>query len=116
MEDQDKYQALRDALPELLAEAARKGGENPRAKLIIELLAERDALAKGHFGTLRELPLATCALNAEEFARLEKRLKALLAFLGSPGDWGYRTQLGVLTIVLQNLLTDLRIDHPPGRR
>lgn len=40
----DKYQALRDGMPELQREAARKGGYNPRAQLIIDLLAERDAL------------------------------------------------------------------------
>jgi|LSQX01.1.fsa_nt_gb hypothetical protein len=40
----DKYQALRDGMPELQREAARKGGYNPRAPLIIDLLAERDAL------------------------------------------------------------------------
>lgn len=40
----DKYQVLRDGMPELQREAARKGGYNPRAQLIIDLLAERDAL------------------------------------------------------------------------
>ena len=40
----DKYQALRDGMPELQREAARKGGYNPRAQMIIDLLAERDAL------------------------------------------------------------------------
>lgn len=40
----DKYQDLRDGMPELQREAARKGGYNPRAQLIIDLLAERDAL------------------------------------------------------------------------
>lgn len=40
----DKYQTLRDGMPELQREAARKGGYNPRAQLIIDLLAERDRL------------------------------------------------------------------------
>ncbi|TCU92577.1 hypothetical protein [Paracandidimonas soli] len=40
----DKYETLRAALPELVDEARRQGGINPRAQLIIDLLAERDAL------------------------------------------------------------------------
>lgn len=40
----DKYEALRAALPELVDEARRQGGINPRAQMIIDLLAERDKL------------------------------------------------------------------------
>lgn len=40
----DKYATLRAALPELLDEARRRGGENPRAKLIADLLGDYDAL------------------------------------------------------------------------
>ncbi len=41
----DKYAILRRDLPELVADAKRQGGINPRAQLIIDLLAERDELA-----------------------------------------------------------------------
>lgn len=41
----DKYQLLRQSLPELVAEATRQGARNMRSELIIELLEERDALA-----------------------------------------------------------------------
>ncbi|PWF25023.1 hypothetical protein [Corticimicrobacter populi] len=40
----DKYEALRKALPELVEEARRQGGTNPRAQMIIDLLADHDAL------------------------------------------------------------------------
>ena len=40
----DKYATLRAALPELLEEARRRGGENPRAKVIVDLLGDYDAL------------------------------------------------------------------------
>ncbi|EPV8691098.1 TPA: hypothetical protein N2C61_003512 [Pseudomonas aeruginosa] len=40
----DKYAALRADLPKLLEEARRQGAENPRAKLITDLLADYDAL------------------------------------------------------------------------
>lgn len=40
----DKYALLRGHLPELIEEAARKGGINPRAQMIIDLLADYDAL------------------------------------------------------------------------
>ncbi len=42
--------------------------------------------------------LATTSLNAKEQARLLGLLDALAGYLGSPGDWGYGTQLGNFTI------------------
>lgn len=106
---EDKYQFLRQDLPELVAEAARHGATNPRAQLIIELLAERDQLAadarvaelKGK--AFSDLPLCASPLGFEEKIRLDENLKPLLAFLGSPGDWGYETQLGRLTACLDGL-------------
>ncbi|HHV47712.1 MAG TPA: hypothetical protein GXX56_01910 [Rhodocyclaceae bacterium] len=106
---EDKYQFLRQDLPELVAEAARYGATNPRAQLIIELLEERDQLAaaarvaelKGK--AFSDLPLCASPLGFEEKIRLDENLKPLLAFLGSPGDWGYETQLGRLTACLDEL-------------
>ena len=40
----DKYAFLRESLPVLVAEAASKGGYNPRAQMIIDLLADYDGL------------------------------------------------------------------------
>ena len=42
---EDKYQELRNNLPQLIVEANQKGGYNHRAQLIIDLLVERDMLA-----------------------------------------------------------------------
>lgn len=110
---EDKYQLLRRNMPELIAEAARKGGINPRAQLIIELLQERDQLAAAARVTERQnkafkdLPLCSSPLSAEERIRLNENLKPLLGFLGSPGDWGYETRLGRLTIVLGDLRREI---------
>lgn len=110
---EDKYQLLPDSLPELVAEAAREGGINPRAQLIIELLEERDQLAAAarvaerRNKAFKDLPLCGSALTAEARARLDENLKSLLRFLGAPGDWGYDTQLGRLTILLDGLRRDI---------
>jgi len=110
---EDKYQLLRDNLPVLIAEAARDGGINPRAQLIIELLEERDQLAatarvaERQNKAFKDMPLCSSALTAEERIRLDENLKPLQRFLGSPGDWGYDTQLGRLTIVLDGLRRDI---------
>lgn len=40
----DKYKLLRESLHELQREASAKGGHNPRSQMILDLLAERDAL------------------------------------------------------------------------
>lgn len=75
MED-NKYQLLRQSLPELVAEATRAGGINPRAQLIIELLEERDQLAAAarvaekQNKAFKDLPLCGSALTAEERVRL----------------------------------------------
>lgn len=47
-----------------------------------------------------ELPLVAHPLNDAEKAKLLLRLDDLLKFLGSPGDWGYSTKLGVMTQTL----------------
>lgn len=110
---EDKYQLLRRDLPELVSEAGRKGGINPRAQLIIELLEERDQLAAAarvagrKNKAFKDLPLCSSPLSAEERIRLDENLKSLLGFLGSPGDLGYETQLGRLTIVLGDLRREI---------
>jgi hypothetical protein len=106
----DKYQFLRRSLPELVAEAERQGGENPRAQLIIELLEERDKLAAAaekQSKSFADLPLCSSLLSAEERIRLDENLKPLLRFLGSPGDWGYETKLGRVALLLDSLRREL---------
>ena len=108
---EDKYQFLRQDLPKLVAEAARHGATNPRAQLIIELLAERDQLAADaedrNKKSFNGLPLCMSPLNVEERARLDENLKSLLRFLGSPGGWGYETKLGRLAVVLDDVRREL---------
>ncbi len=103
---EDKYKELRDNLAVLHAEIRRKGGGINRSQMILDLLEERDQLAaaarvaerKGK--AFKDLPLCVSQLSFEEKIRLDENLKHLLAFLGSPGDWGYETQLGRLTVCL----------------
>lgn len=54
-----------------------------------------------------DLPLCSSALSRDEAIRLHENLMPLLRFLGSPGDWGYETKLGRLTIVLGNLRAEV---------
>lgn len=53
-------------------------------------------------------------LSEAERAKLLLRLDDLLRFLGAPGDWGYGTQLGDLTIELKRLR--LRVQNGEDRR
>lgn len=39
-----KYQLLRDSMQELKREASEKGGSNPRAQMICELIADYEAM------------------------------------------------------------------------
>ena len=43
------------------------------------------------------LPLATSPLSLDERANWISALDPLLKYAGSPGDWGYRSKLGLLT-------------------
>lgn len=54
-----------------------------------------------------DLPLCSSPLSRDEVIRLHENLMPLLRFLGSPGDWGYKTKLGRLTIVLGNLRAEV---------
>jgi hypothetical protein len=109
----DKYQLLRDSLPELMADASRQGVVRRRAQLVIDLLEERDQLvaalriAAEQPKAFKELPMCSSMLSQEERIRLDEHLKSLLGFLGSPGDWGYETQLGRLAVVLAELRRDI---------
>ena len=55
-----------------------------------------------------DLPLCISSLSYDEAMRLEAELLPLLRYLGSPGDWGYRTKLGRLTEVLHDLVAETR--------
>ncbi len=65
----DKYQLLRDNLPELIAEASRQGGVNRRAQLVIDLLEERDQImaalriAAEQPKAFKELPMCSSPLT-----------------------------------------------------
>lgn len=50
-----------------------------------------------------ELPLSDSALSFQEACTLKAHLDALKRFLNRPGDWGYDTQLGRLTIAIGNV-------------
>jgi len=54
-----------------------------------------------------EMPLVGSPLSEVEKARLLAHLEPLLRFLGAPGDWGYETKLGQMTIRLRELNNDL---------
>lgn len=47
--------------------------------------------------------LAACPLTTREKETLLVRVNDLLRFLGAPGDWGYGTRLGDLTLDLLSL-------------
>ena len=53
------------------------------------------------------LPLCASPLSRDEAVRLETNMMPLLRFLGSPGDWGYDTKLGRLTIALSGLRAEI---------
>lgn len=53
------------------------------------------------------LPLCSSPLSMDEAIRLHENMMPLLRFLGSPGDWGYQTKLGRLTIALSVLRSDV---------
>lgn len=53
------------------------------------------------------LPLCALPLSRDEAVRLETNLMPLLRYLGSPGDWGYETKLGRLTIALSGLRAEI---------
>lgn len=48
-------------------------------------------------------PLSTHPLTAREETEILGRMYALAEFMGSPGDWGYGTTLGDLTMQLHQV-------------
>ena len=50
-----------------------------------------------------EKPLSTCALSIERRAEILRLIYPLIRYLGYPGDWGYESYLGQLTIQLNTL-------------
>lgn len=62
-----------------------------------------------------EKALSLHPLRASERLRLELRLGDLLQFLGAPGDWGYDTELGDLTLYLLKVMARLNRSAPDSR-
>lgn len=46
--------------------------------------------------------------RTKDLIRLETLMEPLARYLGSPGDWGYETVLGDLTIKLKDALYQVR--------
>lgn len=57
--------------------------------------------------SFESLPLAECPLSPDERARWIEALNALLKYAGAPGDWGYSSQLGILTKHLHRVRSEL---------
>lgn len=57
--------------------------------------------------SFQECPLAACELSPEERARWLAVLDPLIKYAGSPGDWGYESKLGRLTMVASDLRRDI---------
>jgi hypothetical protein len=49
---------------------------------------------------MSEKKLSECQLDSNERAQWLSRIDRVLEYAGSPGDWGYKTELGELTIKL----------------
>ena len=56
-----------------------------------------------------EMPLSSSPLSMNEAIRIESEITTLLRYLGSPGDWGYKTKLGQFIEALYCLRTEVRI-------
>ncbi len=54
-----------------------------------------------------EMPIAACPLSDGERARMLMHLDQLLRYLGAPGDWGYESKLGLMTIRLSELRNEI---------
>ena len=53
------------------------------------------------------MPLCASPLDFEMAVKLEVQIGNLLKTLGRPGDWGYKTKLGVATQTLTALANDV---------
>ena len=56
----------------------------------------------------QDLPLSSSPLSHDEAVKIETLLDPLLRYLGSPGDWGYETKLGLMTLELKRLRSEIR--------
>ncbi|TXT37395.1 MAG: hypothetical protein FD135_3626 [Comamonadaceae bacterium] len=56
----------------------------------------------------KDMPLCASPLNFEMAVKLEVQIDNLLKTLGRPGDWGYKTKLGVATQTLTALAAEVR--------
>lgn len=54
-----------------------------------------------------EMPLAACPLSGRERDTVLGHLDLLLRYLGAPGDWGYESKLGQMTIRLAELRNEI---------
>lgn len=57
--------------------------------------------------SFEDLPLAASPLSEEERARWISGIEPLLKYAGAPGDWGYGSQLGILTKHLHRVKASL---------
>lgn len=57
-----------------------------------------------------QLPLSESPLSPKERARWISEVGALLKYAGAPGDWGYGSQLGILTKHLHRVRAELSSD------
>lgn len=57
--------------------------------------------------SFRDLPIATCPLNAEERDETIEALRTFALDLGAPGDYGYESRLGIILKVANELRVDL---------
>lgn len=65
-----KYQLLRDSMQELNHEASEKGGLNPRAQMILELIADYEAMQV----EVDQLEKALAAYHKQSDVALEQSL------------------------------------------
>lgn len=54
-----------------------------------------------------EMPVANCPLRDAERDTVLAHLDPLLRYLGAPGDWGYESKLGQMTIRLNELRNEI---------
>ena len=54
-----------------------------------------------------EMPITNSPLSDLERGKLLALLDSLLYYLGAPGDWGYESKLGQMTIRLSELRNEI---------
>ena len=80
------------------------------ANVLRSILAVASAPAPKPFA---QLPLAASPLSIEERAKWINVLDPLLKYAGSPGDWGYGSQLGLLTQRLLHVRQEIAREDAP---